>query len=83
MNLDRSDPPGTSPPRPGAAPLSRWGLALARLETLLLLRNGDLLLLGVVIPLIACLPFCLKSWSVAGGSRLAAEELVEPQPGDP
>ena len=37
-------------PRPGAAPLPRQVLAQARMETRLLLRNGEQLLLAVVIP---------------------------------
>ncbi len=43
---------GTFAPRPGAAPLPRMVLAQARMETRLLLRNGEQLLLAVVIPLI-------------------------------
>ena len=43
---------GTFAPRPGAAPLPRQVLAQARMETRLLLRNGEQLLLAVVIPLI-------------------------------
>ena len=43
---------GTFTPRPGAAPLSRMVLAQARMETRLLLRNGEQLLLAVVVPLI-------------------------------
>jgi len=42
----------TFAPRPGAAPLPRMVLAQARMETRLLLRNGEQLLLAVVIPLI-------------------------------
>ncbi len=44
--------PGTFTPAPGAAPLSRMVRAQARMETRLLLRNGEQLLLAVVIPLI-------------------------------
>ncbi len=44
--------PGTFTPAPGAAPLSRMVLAQARMETRLLLRNGEQLLLAVVVPLI-------------------------------
>jgi ABC-2 type transport system permease protein len=40
-------------PAPGAAPLVRQVRAQARMETLLLLRNGEQLLLAVVIPLLA------------------------------
>ena len=42
----------TFAPAPGAAPLPRMVLAQARMETRLLLRNGEQLLLAVVIPLI-------------------------------
>ncbi|OKI08280.1 ABC transporter [Streptomyces sp. CB02923] len=41
---------GTFAPRPGAAPLSRMIRAQALLETKMLLRNGEQLLLTVVIP---------------------------------
>ncbi|KUL54636.1 ABC transporter [Streptomyces sp. NRRL F-4489] len=41
---------GTFTPRPGAAPLSRMIRAQAALETRMLLRNGEQLLLTVVIP---------------------------------
>jgi len=43
---------GTFAPRPGAAPLHRMVVAQARMETRLLLRNGEQLLLALVIPLI-------------------------------
>jgi ABC-2 type transport system permease protein len=43
---------GTFTPRPGGAPLGRQVMAQARMETRLLLRNGEQLLLAVVIPLI-------------------------------
>ncbi|KOT98579.1 ABC transporter [Streptomyces rimosus subsp. pseudoverticillatus] len=42
--------PGTFAPRPGAAPLGRMIRAQALLETKMLLRNGEQLLLTVVIP---------------------------------
>ncbi|WP_327119768.1 ABC transporter permease [Streptomyces sp. NBC_01341] len=41
---------GTYTPRPGGAPLSRMIAAQAALETRMLLRNGEQLLLTVVIP---------------------------------
>jgi ABC-2 type transport system permease protein len=50
MSLDH--PAGTFAPRPGAAPLHRMVVAQARMETRLLLRNGEQLLLAVVVPLI-------------------------------
>jgi len=43
----------TFTPRPGAAPLSRMVRAQASMEARLLLRNGEQLLLALVIPLIA------------------------------
>ncbi len=43
---------GTFTPRPGSAPLSAQVLAQSRMETKLLLRNGEQLLLAVVIPVI-------------------------------
>jgi ABC-2 type transport system permease protein len=43
---------GTFRPRPGAAPLARQVRAQARIETVLLLRNGEQLLLALVIPVL-------------------------------
>ena len=43
---------GTFTPAPGAAPLPRMVLAQARMESKLMLRNGEQLLLAVVIPVI-------------------------------
>ena len=52
MSTPTSTGTGTFAPAPGAAPLPRQVLAQARMETRLLLRNGEQLLLAVVIPLI-------------------------------
>ena len=52
---------GRFAPQPGAAPLSRQVLAQAGMETRLLLRNGEQLLLAVVIPVIVLVG------AVAGG----------------
>jgi ABC-2 type transport system permease protein len=52
MTMPTSPPAGTFVPRPGAAPLSRMVLAQARMETRLLLRNGEQVVLAVVVPLI-------------------------------
>jgi ABC-2 type transport system permease protein len=46
------DHPGTFAPAPGAASLPRMVAAHARMESRLLLRNGEQVLLAVVIPLI-------------------------------
>jgi ABC-2 type transport system permease protein len=54
----------TFTPRPGAAPLPRMVLAQAAMETRLLVRNGEQLLLAVVIPVI-----------VLVGGVLAAERV--------
>ncbi len=43
---------GTFSPSPGGAPLARQVVAQARMETRLLLRNGEQLLLAIVIPVI-------------------------------
>ncbi|ACU38984.1 ABC-2 type transporter [Actinosynnema mirum DSM 43827] len=43
--------PGTFAPAPGRAPLGRMLLAQARTETVLTLRNGEQLLLTLIIPL--------------------------------
>jgi len=49
MSLDQS---GTFTPRPGAAPFHRMVRAQAAMEARLMLRNGEQLLLAVVIPVI-------------------------------
>ena len=43
---------GTFTPHPGAAPLHRMVLAQARMESRLLLRNGEQLLIAIVIPVL-------------------------------
>ena len=48
---------GTYTPSPGAAPLPRMLRAQARLETRMVLRNGEQLLLTVVIPVLVLLVF--------------------------
>ena len=55
---------GTFAPRPGGAPLVRQVAAQARMETRLLLRNGEQVLLALIIPLI-----------VLVGGVLAADRL--------
>ena len=49
---ERPGASGTFSPRPGAAPLHRMVLAQAGMESRLMLRNGEQLLLAVVIPVI-------------------------------
>jgi len=54
MSADGLDRPGALDlsPRPGAAPFPRMVLAQAAMEARLMLRNGEQLLLAVVIPVI-------------------------------
>jgi ABC-2 type transport system permease protein len=52
VSPDRVDHGGTFTPMPGAAPLHRQVLAQAAMESKLMLRNGEQLLLAVVIPVI-------------------------------
>jgi ABC-2 type transport system permease protein len=49
----RTDAAGTFAPRPGAAPYASMVRTQASMETRLLLRNGEQLLIAVVIPVIA------------------------------
>ena len=58
---------GTFTPAPGAAPLSRMVLAQARMEARLMLRNGEQLLLAIVIPVIVLVG------GVAGADRLGLD----------
>ena len=57
----------TFAPRPGAAPLPRMVLAQAAMETRLLVRNGEQLLLAVVIPVLVLF------FGVLGLERLGLE----------
>ncbi|MBA0050451.1 ABC transporter permease [Streptomyces sp. AJS327] len=52
-------PAGTLAPAPGAAPLARMIVAQAALETRMLLRHGEQLLLTVVIPTLLLVVFSL------------------------
>ncbi|MBU2110592.1 MAG: ABC transporter permease, partial [Actinobacteria bacterium] len=58
---------GTFTPAPGAAPLSRQVVAHARMEARLMLRNGEQLLLAVVIPVIVLVG------AVAGSERVGLQ----------
>lgn len=58
---------GTFAPRPAAAPLPRQVLAQARTEARLMLRNGEQLLLAVVIPVIVLVG------AVAGSERVGLD----------
>jgi ABC-2 type transport system permease protein len=58
---------GIFTPQPGAAPLGRQVLAQARMESKLMLRNGEQLLLAVVIPVIVLIG------GVTAGEHLSLE----------
>jgi ABC-2 type transport system permease protein len=58
---------GAFTPRPGAAPLPRQVLAQARMEARLMLRNGEQLLLAVVIPVLVLVG------AVTAGEHLSLE----------
>lgn len=62
---------GTFTPRPGGAPLLRQVLAQAGMEARLMLRNGEQLLLALVIPVIVLIG------GVKGGEQLDLHELVD------
>ena len=60
-------PPGTFAPRPGAAPLGRMVLTQAAMEARLMLRNGEQLLLAVVVPVVVLVG------AVLGADRVGME----------
>lgn len=69
-------PTGTTPttftPAPGSAPLARMVLAQARMEARLMLRNGEQLLLALVIPVIVLVGGVVAAGrlgSTLGGAR--------------
>ncbi|MDI6908249.1 ABC transporter permease [Nocardioides sp.] len=67
MSPATGGPSGTFAPRPGAAPLHRQVLAQAAMESRLMLRNGEQLLLAVVIPVIVLIG------GVAGAERVGMD----------
>ncbi|WP_030264492.1 ABC transporter permease [Streptomyces violens] len=72
---------GVFTPKPGAAPLSRMIRAQALLETKMLLRNGEQLLLTVVIPtlllvLFSAVDIVAVPTETAGGSGKAVDFLA-------
>ena len=88
---DPPEPPATGgiPPRPsfapapGAAPLRRMIAAQARLETRTLLRNGEQLLLTLVIPLLLLAAFIIGigiPYHYFGGIRPMFAALVHAKP---
>ncbi len=73
-----SEAAGTFAPAPGAAPLPRMVLAQARMESRLILRNGEQLLLAVVIPVIVLLGGVVGSRHVGlHNGRLSGHPAVD------
>jgi ABC-2 type transport system permease protein len=73
---------GTFTPDPGAAPLGRMIRAQAALETRMLLRNGEQLLLTVIIPALLLVVFStvhiVDTGSAGGGRGQAAVDFLAP-----
>lgn len=63
-------PAGTFSPRPGAAPLRRMVLAQGLMETKLLLRNGEQVLLAAVIPLLVLIAGAYAPIALGPGRRI-------------
>src|SRR5215470_697326 len=63
--------PGWPPPAPGAAPLSKRVVAQAGLEFRTLIRNGEQLLLTLVIPVLLLVVFSAEALiNIGPGSRI-------------
>jgi ABC-2 type transport system permease protein len=74
-------PAATSPfsPAPGAAPFGRMVAAQAALETRTLLRNGEQLLLVLIIPVLLLVAFSLESFvSIGQGTRHDRVDFLVP-----
>lgn len=71
-------PSGTFTPRPGSAPLARQVLAQTRMETRLLLRNGEQLLLAVVIPVVVLVAGVLAAGRIGLDFRGGAVDTLAP-----
>lgn len=69
---------GTFTPQPGSAPLARQVLAQSRMETKLLLRNGEQLLLAVVVPLIVLVGGVLAAHKVGLTFEQGAVDTLTP-----
>ncbi len=70
--------PGAFTPRPGSAPLPTMVLAQARMETRLLLRNGEQLLLAVVVPLVVLVGGILAAHDLDLGLARNAVDTLTP-----
>lgn len=70
------DPPGTYAPRPGAAPLPRMIVVQARQELRLLARNGEQLVLALVIPVLVLVVGTLAAEHLGIGGIRPVESLA-------
>ncbi|MER6914881.1 ABC transporter permease [Streptomyces sp. NPDC000594] len=68
---------GTFTPRPGAAPIGRMIAAQTAFETRLLLRNGEQLLLTLIIPSLLLVLFSTVDIIDTGASGTAGDEPVD------
>ena len=69
---------GTYTPHPGAAPFARQVVAQARMESRLMLRNGEQLLLAVVIPVIVLVGGVIGSQALDLGFSHPAIDVFTP-----
>ena len=67
MTSAQTPPAGIFSPRPGAAPFGRMVLAQASMEARLMLRNGEQLLLAVVVPVVVLVA------AVTGSDRVSLD----------
>jgi ABC-2 type transport system permease protein len=65
-------------PAPGAAPLPRMIAAQARLEATTLLRNGEQLMLVLIIPVLLLTAFSLESFTSIGHTRHERIDFLVP-----
>ena len=79
MSATRESAPGAFAPAPGAAPFASMVRAQARMEVRLLLRNGEQLLLALIIPLIVLVGGILGADHF--GLRLSRSPVDELTPG--
>lgn len=76
MSADTRTAAGTYTPKPGAAPVGRMIAAQAALETRMLLRNGEQLLLTVIIPSLLLVLF--STVDIVDTGRGAAVDFLAP-----
>lgn len=68
---ERAYPPGALAPDPGSAPWPRMLLAQARMELTLILRNGEQILLNLILPVLLTVGLVLEPFIDIGGQSRA------------